>query len=63
MSRGKNFEKILKEKGVSVNQVAKQINVPATTLYTMIQRDSKVPFEELKVPLKVPDSIMKILRR
>lgn len=40
MALGKRLKQILDEKGVTVKDFAAKIGVPATTLYSFIQRDS-----------------------
>ncbi len=41
MSLGSKIEKLLKEKDINVNELSNRIEIPATTLYSMIKRDSK----------------------
>ena len=36
---GKTLEKVLKENGTNVNELAKKINVSNQTLYSIIKRD------------------------
>lgn len=45
---GKTLDKILKEKGTNVNELAKNIGVSNQTLYSIIKRDNmKIDFELL----------------
>lgn len=45
---GKTLERILKEKGTNVNELAKNIGVSNQTLYSIIKRDNmKIDFELL----------------
>lgn len=45
---GKTLEKVLKENGTNVNELAKKINVSNQTLYSIIKRDNmKIDFELL----------------
>jgi transcriptional regulator with XRE-family HTH domain len=41
MGIGQKIDKLLKEKGKTASWLAKEINVAPTTIYSMIQRDSK----------------------
>lgn len=47
MALGMKLKNILSERGITVKDFAKQINVPATTLYSFIKRDS----EDVKLEL------------
>ena len=45
---GKTLDRILKEKGTNVNELAKNIGVSNQTLYSIIKRDNmKIDFELL----------------
>lgn len=58
--RGSKLAEILKEQGITVSELARRLNVPAQTLYSMVKRDNqKVDFDlmmricaELKVPVE-----------
>lgn len=41
MSFGEQLAKILAEKGVNANELSRRIGVPSSTLYSMINRNSK----------------------
>lgn len=52
---GTTLQKLLEEKGSNVNELSRQINVSAQTLYSIIKRDNmKVDFEVL---LKICDAL------
>lgn len=40
MGYGENLKKYLKEKGIKVTHLAEKTGIPATTLYSMLRRDS-----------------------
>ncbi len=42
MGDGKKLQKIIKEKGINVRQLSIRTGIPATTLYSAIQRDQKI---------------------
>lgn len=58
--RGSKLTEILKEQGTNVSELARRLNVPAQTLYSMVKRDNqKVDFDlmmricaELNVPVE-----------
>lgn len=41
MSLGSNIKSLLDRSGMTVKELAEKINVPPTTIYSLIQRDSK----------------------
>ena len=41
MGIGAKLEKLLKERNMNVNELAQNIDVAPTTIYSMIRRDSK----------------------
>lgn len=45
MGDGKNLRKFLDEKNTSVRQIAKNTGISATTLYSIIQKDSNIRFD------------------
>lgn len=52
---GKTLQRMLKEKGMNPNELAKRINVSNQTLYSIIKRDNmKIDFEVL---LKICDAL------
>lgn len=40
MGLGKRIAEVLKEKGITVSELSKRTDIPATTLYSLIKRDS-----------------------
>ena len=58
--RGSTLKKILSEQGISISELARRLNVPSQTLYSMVKRDNqKVDFDlmmhicaELDVPVE-----------
>ena len=58
--RGSTLKKILSEQGMSISEIARRLNVPPQTLYSMVKRDNqKVDFDlmvhicaELGVPVE-----------
>ena len=42
MGDGKNLKKYLDEKGTNVRKIAKATGISATTLYSIIQKDSNI---------------------
>ena len=62
--RGSTLKKILSEQGISISELARRLNVPSQTLYSMVKRDNqKVDFDlmmhicaELDVPVeRIPE--------
>ena len=45
MGDGKNLKKYLDEKGTNVRKIAKATGISATTLYSIIQKDSNIRFD------------------
>lgn len=45
MGDGKKLKKILDSKGTNVRQIAKATGISATTLYSIIQKDSNIRFD------------------
>ncbi|MCM1551458.1 MAG: XRE family transcriptional regulator [Butyrivibrio sp.] len=45
MGDGKKLKEIIKEKGTNVKQLSVRTGIPATTLYSAIQRDQKIRFD------------------
>ena len=45
MGDGKNLKKYLDEKGTNVRKIAKTTGISATTLYSIIQKDSNIRFD------------------
>ena len=45
MGDGKKLKEILDSKGTNVRQIAKTTGISATTLYSIIQKDSNVRFD------------------
>ena len=45
MGDGKNLKTLLDEKNISVRQIAKRTGISATTLYSIIQKDSNIRFD------------------
>ena len=45
MGDGKNLKKYLDEKGTTVRKIAKATGISATTLYSIIQKDSNIRFD------------------
>ena len=45
MGDGKNLKKYLDEKGTNVRKIAKATGIIATTLYSIIQKDSNIRFD------------------
>ena len=45
MGDGKNLKKYLDEKGTNVRKIAKEAGISATTLYSIIQKDSNIRFD------------------
>ena len=43
MGDGKKLKEYLDEKGTNVRRIAKETGISATTLYTIIQKDSNIP--------------------
>ena len=44
--RGSTLKKILSEQGMSISEIARRLNVPPQTLYSMVKRDNqKVDFD------------------
>ena len=41
MGIGKKLDDLMKMRGTNANELAKKVNVPAQTIYSMIKRDSK----------------------
>ena len=58
--RGSMLKQILDDKGITVSELARRLNAPAQTLYSMVKRDNqKVDFDlmmricsELNVPVE-----------
>lgn len=58
--RGSMLKEILREQKTNINELARRLNVPAQTLYSMVKRDNqKVDFDlmmricsELNVPVE-----------
>ena len=46
MGDGKNLKKYLDEKGTNVRKIAKATGISATTLYSIIQKDSNIRFSD-----------------
>ena len=46
MGYGKNLERAIKNKGMSIRGVAALANISADTLYSIIRRDSSVRFDQ-----------------
>lgn len=49
MGFGKRLKQVLGEKGITVAQLSRDTNIPKSTIYSMIQRDSEPSFEDLLV--------------
>ena len=45
MGDGKKLKEILDSKGTNVRQIAKATGISATTLYSIIQKDSNIRFD------------------
>ena len=45
MGDGKKLKEYLDEKGTNVRRIAKETGISATTLYTIIQKDSNIRFD------------------
>lgn len=45
MGYGKKLKGILKDKDVSVRQLALECNIPPTTIYSLIQRDASIRYD------------------
>ena len=45
MGDGKNLKKYLDEKSTNVRKIAKATGISATTLYSIIQKDSNIRFD------------------
>ena len=45
MGDGKNLKKYIDEKGTNVRKIAKATGISATTLYSIIQKDSNIRFD------------------
>ena len=45
MGDGKNLKKYLDEKGTNVRKIAKATGISATTLYSIIQKNSNIRFD------------------
>lgn len=45
MGDGKKLKEYLDEKGTNVHRIAKETGISATTLYTIIQKDSNIRFD------------------
>lgn len=60
-SHGEILREILKEKGIKVTDLAKKINVPASSIYSILNRDGtgtrKNLLEKISVALNVPIEI------
>ena len=55
MGDGKNLKKYLDEKGTNVRKIAKATGISATTLYSIIQKDSMYPLMYLFGKNSMPD--------
>ncbi|NLD16632.1 MAG: helix-turn-helix transcriptional regulator [Tissierellia bacterium] len=55
MSFGKQLAKILAEKGTNANELSKKIGVPASTIYSMINRNSKRT--DVDILVKIADAL------
>ena len=54
MGDGKNLQESIKSKGTNVRRVAKAAGIPATTLYSIIQKDSSI---RLDLALKLANEL------
>ena len=45
MGDGKKIKDILDSKGIKISTLAKHTGIPATTIYTLVQRDSNLRFD------------------
>lgn len=45
MGDGKKLKEYVKSKGTNVRRIAKATGIPATTLYSIIQKDSNIRIE------------------
>ena len=45
MITGKKLKKILDEKNISVRKIAKEAEIPPTTIYSIIKRDSNIRYD------------------
>ena len=67
--RGSMLKQILDDKGITISELARRLNAPAQTLYSMVKRDNqKVDFDlmmricsELNVPVERDDSLCFVL--
>ena len=45
MGIGAKIGEVAKEKGISLKELSRKINIPYTTLYHAVKRDSKIEYE------------------
>ena len=45
MGIGAKIGEVAKEKGISIKELSRKINIPYTTLYHAVKRDSKIEYE------------------
>ena len=72
MGNGQKLKEILKDKGISIRPLAQKSNVPPTTLYSIVQRDTDVRYDialkvsnVLNIPVssicnKIPDTELSV---